>query len=300
MQLPVGSTQQSAADIENPFAEPEAPVPKTPEEIEAEIRKRAYNAAITGLMPMKPEDIRNLLQTFDKTRQAVEVPVYPYPEPEIATETISLDPGTKPAQIKVATGHVTTLTLLDVSGEPWPIQDISWAGDFEIVQPEPGGHIIRITPMSEFAYGNISIRLLELKTPVTFVIKTHRDKVQYRFDARIPEYGPNAEPPLIETGINIAAGDSVLNAFLDGVPPAGSERLEVSGADGRTTAYRFSAQTYLRTPMTLLSPGWTSSVSSADGMSVYVMADAPVVLLSDQGKMVRVRLGEKGSDDHDE
>ena len=44
------------------------------------------------------------------------------------------------------------------------------------------------------------------------------------------------------------------------------------------------------TPLTLLSPSWDSSVTSADGMNVYTLNDTPVVLLSDEGRMVRAHI----------
>jgi intracellular multiplication protein IcmK len=297
MQLPADS---GAGD---PFAAPKETV-KSPEEVENEIRTEAFGAAITGLLPLKPPEIRKLLEHFDETRQAVEIPIYPYPTPEVSAQTISLDPGAAPAEIKVAVGHVTTLTMLDNTGAPWPIQDLAWAGNFEIVKPNvdaplsaaDGANIVRITPLSEFTYGNISIRLVKLKTPVTFILRTHRDKVHYRFDARIPDYGPFAQMPLIEGGgPTLVAGDAVQNAILDGIPPSDAVRMAVSGVDSRTSAYKVNHLTYVRTPLTLLSPGWSSSVSSADGMSVYTVTNAPVLLLSDRGNVVQARLSDRTS-----
>lgn len=272
---------------------PNALPEKSTEEIEAEIREDAFNAALTGLLPLEPPEIKKVIERYDRTQEAVEKPIYPYPEPEIVVKNISLDPGVRPLEIKVATGHVTTINFLDVSGAPWPIQDISWAGNFEILQPEQGGNVVRITPMSEFAYGNMSIRMLELKTPVTFVLKTHRDGVYYRMDARLPDYGPLATPPIIDGGVTITAGSSAMTTILDGIPPEDAVKLDVTGVDGRTTAYRFGDQTYVRTPLTLLSPAWTGSVRSADGMNVYSLGNAPVLLLSENGRMVRARLTEK-------
>lgn len=254
------------------------------------IREEAFGAAADGMFPLHTDEIREILRRYDETRRAVETPHYERPKPEVKVETISLDPGVTPPTINTAVGHVTTLTMLDVTGAPWPIQDVSWAGDFEVVEPEEGGHIIRITPMANFAYGNVSMRLLTLKTPVTFTLTTARDVVQYRFDARVPEYGPMAEAQLIEGGKHIVAGDKTLTQILDGLVPAGAERLEVGGVDGRTTALLAGGTTYLRTPLTLLSPAWDNSVKSADGMNVYAMAETPVVLLSDGGKFRRVTL----------
>ena len=270
---------------------------KTQEEIDAEIREDAFNAALTGLLPLEPPEIRRVLKRYDQTIEAAETPIYPYPEPEVVVKNISLDPGVIPPLIKVAAGHVTTMNILDVSGAPWPIQDITWAGNFEIVQPEAGGHVVRITPMSEFAYGNMSVRLLELDTPITFVLRTHRDGVFYRVDLRLPVYGPNAIPPIIDGGITIAAGNLTMTAVLDGMPPQDAVKMQVTGADGRTTAYKFEDSTYVRTPLTLLSPAWKSSVKSADGTNVYLLGNAPVLLLSDQGRMIHARLAEKEQND---
>jgi intracellular multiplication protein IcmK len=116
--------------------------------------------------------------------------------------------------------------------------------------------------------------------------------VHYRFDARIPKNGPLAKTPLIEYGgLNtVAGGDENLVQMLDGTPPGSAEKLVVEGTDGRTSAWRASGHIYLRTPLTLLSPAWDSSVSSADGTNVYTMNDTPVILLSDQGKMVRAHI----------
>ncbi|MCB9990137.1 MAG: type IV secretion protein DotH [Rhodospirillales bacterium] len=303
--LPAGRAQPPRAPAFNlptanedkldPFAIEEEAPPQDPAEVQRMIREQALSAALTGLLPMNPDEIRSLLERFDDTQQAVEVPVYPYPEPEVVVETVSLDPGAKPPVIKVGVGHVTTLTVLDATGAPWPIQDMTFAGNFEVIQPDEGSHVVRITGMSEFGYGNISVLLSELKTPVTFTLKTSRDSVHYRFDARIPEYGPYANVPLIDGGLTISAGNSVLGSVLDGVPPSGAEKLDVTGVDGRTTAYAYQDKTYVRTPLTLLSPGWSGSVSSADGMNVYAIAPSPVLLLSDHGQVVRAGLDARGS-----
>jgi intracellular multiplication protein IcmK len=268
---------------------------KTPEQIDAEKRKEAFDAAIKGLLPLSPDEIRQLLEHFDRTQESVETPVYPSPKPEVAVETVSLDPGVKPVTVKVAYGNVTTLNILDVTGAPWPIEDISWAGNFEVIESssQNGSHMLRITPQSEFATGNMSIRMLTLKTPVIISLETSRDIVHYRFDAIIPEYGPMAEAPLIDQGMTITAGDKNIASVLQGVIPQAAEKLAVAGVDARTTAYRFNGQTYVRTPLTLLSPRWSASVASADGMRVYAIQNAPVLLLSDNGKMVRARLSDR-------
>jgi len=270
-----------------------AQTPEDKKRLQESIRQEAFDAAITGMFPLTPDQIKTLLGKYDQTQKAVDTPPYDAPKPEITVQNISLDPGVVPPTIKTAVGNVTTINILDATGAPWPVQDVTWAGDFEVVEPEQGGHIIRITPMAQFAHGNIVVRLLTLKTPITLTLETSRDVVQYRVDARVPEYGPFASAPLMQGGKSMVAGDSTLTGLLDGVAPAGATKLDVSGVDGRTTAYNIGGSTYVRTPLTLLSPAWQSSVSSADGMNVYVLSSAPVLLLSDEGEFMRATLKEK-------
>lgn len=256
-----------------------------------ELEDQAFEAALKQLLPLEPEQIRKTLEVFKVKREAAETPIT-VPEPRQVVQTLSLDPSEAPALIKMAPGHVTTFTILDSTGAPWPIQDVSWAGKFELTTPEAGGHIVRITPVTAHGIGNMSIRLVDLITPITVRLATGIDEVHYRFDARIPRPGPLAKTPLIQFGgLKAVAGrDDNMTGFLDGTPPKDARRLLVTGADGRTTAWKVADQLYLRTPLTLLSPGWDSSVSSADGMNVYALNHAPVVLLSDEGRMVRAHI----------
>lgn len=277
-------------------------VPQSPEEMkllmEAEaqeqrrrLEEETFNAAMKQLLPLTPEQIRRTYDGFKVSREAAETPIT-VPEPRQVVETLSLDPSDTPAIIRMSPGHVTTFTILDSTGAPWPIQDISWAGKFDVVTPETGGHILRMTPQTAHGIGNISIRLVDLITPVTLRLVTGIDEVHYRFDARIPRPGPNAKTPIIEYGgLKATAGhDDGMVGILDGTTPSGAQKLQVKGADGRTTAWRLSDKVYLRTPLTLLSPAWDSSVSSADGMTVYTINKAPVIILSDQGRMVRAQI----------
>ncbi len=265
---------------------------KTTEQLEDSFRKQAFDQALKQLLPLKPEEIRTLLEHFDRTVESTEIPVHPYPRPESVVQTISLDPGVAPLKLKMAYGYVTTISILDSSGEPWPIEDLSWVGDFLIHDSEvyENTHMIRISPSSQFAHGNISMRLQGLVAPVILTMETNRDIVHYRFDGIIPKRGPGAKTPLIDPGVTLTAGDPDMSVALGGVVPEDAEILDVTGVDGRTSAYIYNGLTYLRTPLTLLSPGWDSSVTSADGTKIYALEETPVVLLSDRGRMVRARL----------
>lgn len=264
---------------------------KSADEKKMELRQKAFDAAVNGLFTLTPAEIRKMLELNDETKQAAQTPLVPTPNMESVFATISLDPGAKPLVIKTAIGSVTTLSMVDASGQPWPIRDLSWAGNFDIQQPETGENMLRITPTSEFAYGNVSMRMKGLNPPIILVFKADRETVHVRIDIQVPELGPNGIAPLIEgNAVSTTAGNARMASVLEGIAPAQAKKLDFSGVDGRTTAYMEGGRMYLRTPFTLLSPAWNSSVRSADGTNVYSLPTTPVLLMSDKGKMVRATL----------
>lgn len=265
----------------------------------------AFEAAMSGMLPMNPDQIREMLRRIDANQEAAQSPPH-NPTPKVKVASVSLDPGAPLPEIKVSSGFVTTLTILDATGQPWPIKSLAYGGNFDISSPGTGAqidpegddtrnasnsmaHVVHITPMARYGKGNLSLNLVGLSTPITFRLTSGTNEVHYRFDARIPEYGPNARLPLIDKG-GLQAADPDIMQVLDGVPPQNAVRMNVSGIDRRSSAWQYNGMIYLRTPLKLLSPGWEASASSADGMTVYQLSEAPVLLLSDNGVTVRARL----------
>ena len=138
-----------------------------------------------------------------------------------------------------------------------------------------------------YTYGNLAIRLQGLNTPVMLTLTPGQKAVDYRVDLRIQGIGPNAKAAPMEVGLPPSASDVLLHV-LDGVPPPGSKRLVVSGGDAR--AWLFNEQMYVRTNLTILSPGWIGSMTSADGMHAYEMPKSPVLLVSWHGKVMQLKV----------
>ena len=104
---------------------------------------------------------------------------------------------------------------------------------------------------------------------------------------RIQGYGPNAKNLPTEEGLPPSANDVLLHV-LDGVPPPGSSRLVVSGGDA--LAWLLDNKMYVRTNLTVLSPGWLGSMTSADGMHAYEMPKSPVLLVSWHGRVMQLKI----------
>ncbi len=64
-------------DASNVTLEP----PTSKNDARENVRSQAFDAALQGLLPLRPEEIRKLLERFDRTQESVELPVYPPPRP---------------------------------------------------------------------------------------------------------------------------------------------------------------------------------------------------------------------------
>ena len=266
--------------------------PNQAQDINRQVSDQAFNMALDQALPLRPDQIQQLIARMSAVQDAAAPTLRDpsRPTPVMKVETVSLDPSGQPPVLMVAAGYVTSVMLMDATGAPWPISDLAFAGKFEASIPTNSQHVLRIIPLNRFQEGNITIQLKDLATPVTIRLVAGKDEVYYRYDMRIPAMGPNARAPRFESANSLVGGDSVMMAVLDGYPPAGAKRLQVSGVDDRTAAWDVNGQTYLRSPHSLLSPAWSSSTTSGDGTTVYAIESTPVLLMSDHGVMVRARL----------
>lgn len=258
--------------------------------------KKSYERASDGLLPLSPEQIQDYMRRVEDTYEASRLPSSGIPKGQVRIVNLSLEPGAQPPQVNLASGYVTTINLMDASGEPWPILDVGVGGSFEVSPTQAGTHVVRVMPLAPKAIGNLSILLKDLPTPVIFKLDASGSTVDMRFDARVPKYGPSAKPAIISRP-KLEAGDESMILFLQNIPPQGAKRIKVGGGDARTMVWTMGGKVYVRTPLALLSPAWNASVSSNDGLTVYEVGDVPVLLMSDNGALVRAKLLRE--DDHD-
>ena len=291
---------QTAAPSGNPQAMSQAQAQAAADAMQAQREQehivKSFDHAEKGLLPLSPDQIREFMKRLESMQKASQPPTSGPPKPDVRTATLSLDPGVDPPVVNLVAGYVTTIAMIDASGEPWPILDVGVGGNFEVSPTRAGLHVVRVMPLARYGTGNISIILQGLSTPIVLRLSTGGPAVDMRYDARVPKMGPNAKTPMIGH-TRTEAGDETIMMLLDNAPPGDARRMKVSGLDARTMAWSLNGHVYLRTPLSLLSPAWDASVSSADGMTVYEIGDAPVLLMSDNGAMVRARL--LRDDDHD-
>lgn len=259
----------------------------TPDETEV-VDNKAFKDMTRSLYPLNPEQIVRLKKIYQTNEYAqASTPGTP-PKPTATSQFVNLSPGSTPPVIRLSQGFVSSLVFLDSTGAPWPISayDLGDPSAFNI-QWDKTSNTLMIQAMKLYNYGNLAVRLRGLNTPVMLTLIPGQKAVDYRVDLRVQGYGPNAKSMPMEEGIPPSASDILLHV-LDGVPPAGSTRLIVSGGDAR--AWLSNNKMYVRTNLTILSPGWLASMTSADGTHAYEMQKSPVLLVSWHGKVMQLKV----------
>lgn len=265
----------------NPNAQP------SPDETEL-IDNKAFKDMVRSLYPLNPEQIVRLKQIYQTSEYAQVGTAGVPPKPTATSQFVNLSPGSTPPVIRLSQGFVSSLVFLDSTGAPWPIAayDLGDPSSFNIVWDKTSNTLM-IQALKLYNYGNLAVRLKGLNTPVMLTLIPGQKAVDYRVDLRIQGYGPNAKALPMEEPLPPSANDVLLHV-LDGVPPAGSQRLVISGGDAR--AWLSNDKMYIRTNLTILSPGWLASMTSADGMHAYEMQKSPVLLVSWHGKVMQLKV----------
>ncbi|HBI21225.1 MAG TPA: type IV secretion protein IcmK [Legionella sp.] len=248
----------------------------------------AFDGVAEQMFPLTPEQIIRIKQMYQTAEYAKSASPGTPPKPTATSQLVNLSPGSTPPVIRLSQGFVSSLVFLDATGAPWPISayDLGDPTAFNI-QWDKTSNTLMIQASKLYTYGNLAVRLRGLNTPVMLTLIPGQKAVDYRVDLRMEGYGPNAKSMPIDNGLPPSASDVLLHV-LDGVPPAGSARLTISGGDAR--GWLFNGKMFVRTNLTILSPGWLGSMTSADGMHAYEMQKSPVLLVSWHGKVMQLKV----------
>jgi len=252
------------------------------------VNELAFAGVTQQVFPLTPAQIGQLKQRQKQQVFAEESPVGTPPKPTATSQFVNLSPGAVPPVIRLSQGFVSSLVFLDSTGSPWPISayDLGDPTAFNI-QWDKMSNTLMIQSNKLYTYGNLAVKLKGLNTPVMLTLIPGQKAVDYRVDLRVQGYGPNATNLPLDEGLPPSVNNVLLHV-LEGVPPAGSIRLTVSGGDAR--AWVVHEKMYVRTNLTVLSPGWIGSMTSADGMHAYEMQKAPVLLVSWHGKVMQLKV----------
>lgn len=247
----------------------------------------AFADMATKLFPLDPEQVHRLRQMFESSQAAAAASAGTPPRPTATSQMVSLAPGATPPVIRLSQGFVSSVLFLDSTGAPWPIAAYSLGNPqaFNIVWDKKDNTLM-IQANKGYTYANMAVRLQGLETPVMLTLIPGQKAVDYRVDMRVQGIGPNAQQP---TGQDLPnTTNPELLSVLDGATPTGGHILEVDGGDAQ--AWSVADKLFLRTHDVVLSPSWLATLASADGTRVYEMQKTPLILVSNHGKVMQLKI----------
>jgi len=296
--LPPRVTPQVATERGTRSDIPTVPVPQlvdsqdelTPERLEAIERAKKNRAArealefeeaLRMLVPITPEQI----VTYDRLMQALKESLGKREPPTASTASIPVttQTGVPPQTILMSDDYITTLSLLDSTGEPWPITSAqAGTGQFvDVKVPEQPGNIIVLTPLRQYAQTNLVVLLRGHHVPISLTLKNDRDAAYYSANLIMDQPGPMAV--VVEEAPPATPNENkIMRAIIDGLGPTtpGVKQVEITGATN-TTAFVHEGDFYLRTPLTLQFPAQTATIRSGS-MRVYQLPAEPFVTVIDR------------------
>jgi intracellular multiplication protein IcmK len=248
----------------------------------------SYQTMTGQLFPMTDDQIRAFRDLYENTKRITAEPARTPPRPLVSSQTISLAPGTVPPVIRLANGYVSSIVFVDETGAPWPVAAYSVGNPQAFnIQWDSESNLLMIQGIGAYVTGNMAVTLVKLPTPIMFTIVSEQNVVDYRVDFRVQGRGPQASGAIINASLPQNNSQLLMN-LLDGVPPQDAAPLEVVG--GNAQAWLRGSAMYLRTPLTVLSPSWTATMTSPDGTKVYQLNPTPMVLVSDRGQTVVLKV----------
>lgn len=288
------SGKVAPSDIDNSVSTDYRPYPARPQAndkktIAQKQNEEAFDELMTEVLPLSPQQIMQLQKFYDLSLQAKATPPTPPPTPHFNSLPVNLEPGSQAPVIRLAAGFVSTLLFVDRTGAPWPITAYSLGDPKNFnIQWDNQSNTMFVQSTKKYVHANMAVRLVGLNTPVMLTLVSGQKNVDFRVDLQLQARGPEAFPAVVEkTPYSTQVNVDMIN-ILDGIPPAGSLKLDVHGGPGQ--AWLFQDKIYYRSKVTLLSPAWMATVSSPDGTHVYEIMPTPYLLASKDGKTINIKL----------
>jgi len=266
-------------------------------------------------LPAPPGALKEAFDQYDqgeRLKNGIDDP-YRMAVPQSRSVTVTMQPGGQTNIVRLAQGYPSSLTFLDSTGQPWPIAwnlmtnktadcDSHGAGENAAIRaiginacvPVAGSNVVQLTPLSRYPRGGVLISLEKAKQPIYFVIISGPGVYDGQMTVRVKERGPKAQDlPVLEADAP-ETGAPWLNALLDGVPPEQATPLTVTGVSADDLrAWRYRGQVLLRTRYMLDSPAPTAHETEY-GVTAYVLRDTSRLLMTVNGQLTGISLGEEG------
>ncbi|OVZ88279.1 conjugal transfer protein TraN [Yersinia kristensenii] len=240
--------------------------------------------------PLTGEEIRQLSRSADDaSRGRAYQPTVTVPR--ISSLTVNLSPGSSIPILRTAMNQSSSVTFSDSTGAPWKLGAPPYNSNRAGFQVEyiPGSAIMTVQAMRRYDTGNVTVYLEGLSVPVVVNLASGEPEGQStsqimdsRLDLRIPMRGPDAKP-MAQPETKIGLYNTVLQSFLDGIPPKEAKRLKTTGNVAATTVWQLGDDLYIRSRSEIRDE-FEETQSSIDGTHLWKLPLTPYVSFSVMGR----------------
>ncbi len=259
-------------------------MPGSSEEV---VSKAAFSQLLKQDFPLTPSEIQKFKAVAAEQQKANSLAPQGSPiQSNSQIISISMKPGGPQEVVRIGQGTITSLIFTDQNGQVWPITSYS-VGDptsFNVQWNKSSG-VLMVQGQKLYADSNIAVMLKGLDVPVMVNLMLGQKKWDYMDYLRVEALAPGdntVEPS------QLAGAPAYLMDILNGVPPMGSVPMQTDNSGVQVWGYQ--GYYLVLTQGTLMSPAWKAKANGpgADPYHAYEITPTPVLLVSDQGNLVRV------------
>lgn len=316
----------SGNNAQTPILLPQQPIPSN-------VRQGTGRELQRNLI-MSPSEITYSKQQMEDSQYALHGDIDRTPESRIIQ--INLGPGAGTPTLHLIPDYVTTITVVDRNGNPWPISYVrpgashrfdveapalqllnagqgalasktsaaSASGNAAVTSGSTAipNNMLTVQPLFFGATTNLMVTLDGLDEPIMLMMRSGAPKGK-KFDGRVTlrvmDNAPNAPLPSVQVN-DLPAINKQMLSFLQQTPPKGAVSMKVSGVDpSRLQVWRWKGDYYVRSDYPLVSPGWTA-YDPQGSSAAYKIPITPMLLVRLGGQVIKVSIHSKDTADWSE
>ncbi len=247
-----------------------------------ELRAIAFKNLKNKLNQLSPEQLAELLEA---EKRKVEASKRMYP-PKAINEIIevSVSPGSKIERIYLSEDLDSILSVIDASGNPWPITYMSTGNnvDFPFEKIDAGKlNKAKLNTLYRQGSTNLSLLLEGLDSTITIELIASRKRYHGKAIVQIDQRGPNTAKKVNFSMGNVSFDDELENVVL-GIKPNDKAKTLKSNNSSVKAWLGSDGELYVRTKFTPRSPRRPRGIRhGGNGFIAYKMQYLPVIIMSD-------------------
>lgn len=251
--------------------------------------------------PVDPDEAIKYRENLLEKERAAMAPVV---DPEILFRKINIDTSKKEDNkiVYLSPNYVTTLLFLDKNGTQWPIENYLMALNKNIANKDLNNSSLVFAPKDiQFGKTNLVVTLKGANTPIIMTVEISPEKVDYKAEVIVNDYGPNSKP-VIYRSADTKQDFSFMASFvkedlysmLDGITPSDVYVKRRTSLPEGVEVWVKDKVMYVRTKDTLISPSLIpaeyNKMQSPDNTYLYTVPYMNVIVLSRHGQMTQVKI----------